>query len=138
MRVMHDSRGRPLISMLHEPHLPALQFHRIARSLASRAWIRWSTSRTTMPSSTSASNVLKSPPVASPRHTRKVRLAIVVTPSIDVSPDLARLQILDLRVRDRDEVGRPLGLGSLLDHHPVRALLHDHVVLDPVRALARV
>ena len=33
-RVMHISRGVPLISALHEPHLPALQFHRTARSPA--------------------------------------------------------------------------------------------------------
>ena len=32
MRVMHRRRGLPLISALHEPHLPALQFHRTARS----------------------------------------------------------------------------------------------------------
>ena len=32
IRVMHISRGRPLISAEHEPHLPALQFQRTARS----------------------------------------------------------------------------------------------------------
>ena len=32
IRVMHISRGRPLTSALQEPHLPALQFHRTARS----------------------------------------------------------------------------------------------------------
>lgn len=32
IRVMHISRGRPLISAEHDPHLPALQFHRTARS----------------------------------------------------------------------------------------------------------
>jgi hypothetical protein len=53
IRVMHVSRGRPLTSALHEPHFPALQFHRMARSLACWAWIRWSTSRTTSPSSAS-------------------------------------------------------------------------------------
>ena len=31
-RVMHISRGLPLISAEHEPHLPALQFQRTARS----------------------------------------------------------------------------------------------------------
>src|SRR3954465_11216136 len=36
IRVMHISRGRPLISALHDPHLPALQFHRTARS---PAWV---------------------------------------------------------------------------------------------------
>ena len=32
-------RGMPLTSALHEPHLPALQFQRTARSLADSAWI---------------------------------------------------------------------------------------------------
>src|ERR1035441_8049816 len=32
IRVMHMRAGRPLISAEHEPHLPALQFHRQARS----------------------------------------------------------------------------------------------------------
>ena len=36
MRVMQSSLGRPLISALHEPHLPALQFHRTAKS---GAWV---------------------------------------------------------------------------------------------------
>ncbi len=39
MRVMHIRRGRPLISAEHEPHLPALQFQRQARSGAGPAWI---------------------------------------------------------------------------------------------------
>ena len=52
-RVMQSRRGRPLISALHEPHLPALQFHRIARSPVWVAWSRWSASRTTSPSDTS-------------------------------------------------------------------------------------
>ena len=38
-RVMHIRRGLPLISAEHEPHLPALQFQRTARSLACSAWI---------------------------------------------------------------------------------------------------
>ena len=38
-RVMHISLGMPLISAEHEPHLPALQFQRTARSLACSAWI---------------------------------------------------------------------------------------------------
>ena len=52
-RVMHISRGRPLTSALHEPHLPALQFQRTARSPAWVACSRWIASRTTSPSSTS-------------------------------------------------------------------------------------
>ncbi len=50
MRVMHMRAGRPLTSALHEPHLPALQFHRTARSGAWVAWMRWTTSSTTSPS----------------------------------------------------------------------------------------
>ena len=50
IRVMHMRRGSPLISAEHEPHLPALQFQRQARSGAGPAWIRWITSRTTSPS----------------------------------------------------------------------------------------
>src|SRR5579872_7514802 len=48
-RVMHISFGMPLISAEHDPHLPALQFQRTARSLACSAWIWWTASRTTMP-----------------------------------------------------------------------------------------
>ena len=50
MRVMHIRRGLPLISAEHDPHLPALQFQRQARSGASVAWMRWMTSSTTSPS----------------------------------------------------------------------------------------
>ena len=55
IRVMHISRGWPLISALHEPHRPALQFQRRARSPACVAWTRWSTSSTTSPSSAATS-----------------------------------------------------------------------------------
>ena len=41
-----------MISALHDPHRPALQFQRRARSPAWTACTRWSTSRTTSPSST--------------------------------------------------------------------------------------
>ena len=53
IRVMHMSLGLPSISAEHEPHLPALQFQRTARSGASSAWMRWTTSRTTSPSTSS-------------------------------------------------------------------------------------
>ena len=53
IRVMHASRGCPLISIEQEPHLPALQFHRTARSPVWVACSRCSTSRTTSPSLTS-------------------------------------------------------------------------------------
>ena len=55
IRVMQPSRGRPLISIEQDPHLPALQFHRSARSEAWVACSRCSTSRTTSPSLTSTS-----------------------------------------------------------------------------------
>ena len=50
MRVMHINRGLPFTSALQEPHFPALQFQRTAKSLACCAWIAWMTSSTTMPS----------------------------------------------------------------------------------------
>ena len=53
IRVMHISRGLPLISAEHDPHLPALQFQRTARSGACWAWMLCTTSSTTMPSDTS-------------------------------------------------------------------------------------
>jgi hypothetical protein len=71
MRVMHISRGRPLISAEQEPHLPALQFQRTARSGVWVAWRRWMMSSTTSPSLTSTSYSAKSPPSSSPRQTRK-------------------------------------------------------------------
>src|ERR1700755_507510 len=46
-RVMHVRRELPLLSAEQEPHLPALQFQRTARSLACSAWIRCTASRTT-------------------------------------------------------------------------------------------
>ena len=46
---MHISFGLPLISAEHDPHLPALQFQRTARSGAWVAWIWWMASSTTMP-----------------------------------------------------------------------------------------
>src|ERR1700750_3388374 len=112
MRVMHARRGLPLISIEHEPHLPALQFQRSARSLAWWAWIRCSTSSTTMPGSTSTSNWTKSPALPSPRQTLKTRLAICVLllrELLDVRADLPGFQIFDLGIGDRDQVRRPLG-----------------------------
>ena len=72
IRVMHSSRGLPLISALHEPHLPALQFQRTARSAAWVACSRWMTSRTTSPSLTVTVKSRSSPPSASPRQTRNL------------------------------------------------------------------
>jgi hypothetical protein len=72
MRVMQSSFGLPLTSALQEPHLPALQFQRTARSGACVAWIRWMMSRTTSPSLTSTVKSWRSPPAASPRQTRNL------------------------------------------------------------------
>src|SRR3954449_6740622 len=73
-RVMHISRGLPLISAEQEPHFPALQFQRTARSGALSAWMRCTASSTTIPSTTSVSYSRKSPPPASPRQRRKRRV----------------------------------------------------------------
>ena len=72
IRVMHISLGCPLTSALHEPHLPALQFQRTARSFAWIPWIRWMTSSTTRPSSNGTVYSRNSPPSVSPRKTRIV------------------------------------------------------------------
>src|SRR5262245_8261278 len=114
MRVMHERRGRPLISMLQEPHFPALQFQRRARSFACCDWIRCSTSSTTMPGSTSTENSLKSPPCASPRQIRNLRVVpmfLVVPAKLSsivrrVGAHLAALEILDLGVGDFFQVLR--------------------------------
>src|SRR6202162_6626912 len=39
MRVMHMSLGLPFTSAEHEPHLPALQFHRQGRAFAFGRWM---------------------------------------------------------------------------------------------------
>src|SRR4029450_7779311 len=58
-RVIHIRRGWPLTSAEHDPHLPALQFHRTARSLADSAWIWWTASSTTLPSVTDGGYAFK-------------------------------------------------------------------------------
>src|SRR5215471_8931274 len=74
IRVMQPSLGMPLISIEHEPHLPALQFQRTARSGAWVACRRWMMSRTTSPSFTSTVKSRSSPDSSSPRHTRNCAL----------------------------------------------------------------
>src|SRR5262245_36766631 len=124
---MQARRGLPLISMLHEPHLPALQFQRTARSFASRAWIRCRTSRTTMPGSTSTRYSTNEPPAAVPLHTRSRR------------SDTPCLQILDRRVGDGGQIlGRVPPLLHPGLHPPVRPPEHDDVHLLPVFALSRI
>src|SRR4051812_19624999 len=83
MRVMHMRRGLPLISAEQEPHLPALQFQRHARSLACVAWIWWIASRTTIPSETSVGYSTNFPCVPSPRQTLKVAFAMVLLHLLD-------------------------------------------------------
>ena len=79
-RVMHISRGLPLISAEHDPHLPALQFQRTARSGACSAWILWTTSSTTMPSDTSVLKVWNVPsPSAWVRQILNVAVAITTS-----------------------------------------------------------
>src|ERR1700759_4139686 len=53
-RVMHIRRGLPLISAEQDPHFPALQFQRTAKSGAYLAWIWWMASSTSIPGTTSA------------------------------------------------------------------------------------
>src|SRR5262245_6032326 len=133
---MHARRGLPLISIEHDPHLPALQFQRSARSLACWAWMRCSTSSTTIPGSTSTSKCVNSPPSMSPRQTLKTRFAIVNS-LLDVRADHAGFKVFDLGVRDRDQVRRTVRPQPLLDLHlAAAALLDDHIVLDPLGALA--
>src|SRR5438093_254393 len=127
IRVMHASLGLPLISMLQEPHLPALQFQRTARSGASFAWIRCRTSRTTMPGLTSTRYSTNEPPAAVPRQTRNRR------------SDTTRLQILDLGAGNGRQLLRrlrpPLDPGL---HPSVSPLAHDDLHVLPLLALSRV
>src|SRR4051794_15148561 len=71
---MHISFGEPLISAEHEPHFPALQFHRTARSFACFAWISCTASSTTIPSTTSVEKSTTPPVPPSPRQILNVRV----------------------------------------------------------------
>src|SRR3954451_4543361 len=107
-RVMHISDGRPLISALHEPHLPALQFHRTARSGACSAWSRWMASSTTSPSSTGTEYDAKSPPDASPRQTRMLRSCPMSVALLEQRLEVVR----HLRQRLAVDLHRPAPLGQ--------------------------
>src|ERR1700674_3930792 len=76
IRVLHVSRGRPLTSAEQEPHLPALQFQRTARSGAWCAWMWWSASSTTISGAMGTWYVTGCPPSRSPRNTSKIASAI--------------------------------------------------------------
>jgi hypothetical protein len=71
-RVMHISRGTPLISAEQDPHFPALQFQRTARSVALSVWIWRMASSTTIPSDTLVVYGCCCPDVPAPRQTWKV------------------------------------------------------------------
>src|SRR3979411_1636723 len=74
IRVIHSSRGLPLISALHDPHLPALQFHRTPRVGASwGAGGGYTPSSPPPPSFPPPPKPTSPPPPVSPRHTRKCR-----------------------------------------------------------------
>src|SRR5947209_2592352 len=70
---MHISFGEPLISAEQDPHFPALQFQRTARSLACLAWISCTASSTTIPSTTSVVKSTNRPSPFSPRQILNVR-----------------------------------------------------------------
>ena len=80
IRVIHARRGLPLISIEQDPHFPALQFQRTARSDIWVAWTRWITSRTTSPSFASTVTSLKSPFLESPRQMRIFTLRAIYFP----------------------------------------------------------
>src|ERR1043165_932902 len=137
---MHSSRGLPLISAEHEPHLPALQFQRTARSGACVACSRWMMSRTTSPSFTSTTKSCRSPDESSPRHTRNCALY----PMSGFPPRVPRqflaglvlLQLADLEELEQLLAHRELWL--LDDGHvrPVRRAHQEFVA--PVRVHRRV
>src|SRR5258707_9464215 len=79
-RVIHINFGRPLISAEQDPHFPALQFQRHARSVAWVAWILCTASSTTIPSETSVEYSTNFPPFASPRQILKTVVLIFASP----------------------------------------------------------
>src|SRR2546422_11541961 len=114
---MHINRGRPLISAEHEPHFPALQFQRTARSGACSAWILWTASRTTIPSPASRPYSCSAPEPRVPRKIRKRRCSLTSRPFLD-----------ELR-----EVGGPRGLRLPADPPPVSVALHDPLLALDLR-----
>src|SRR5881296_4079918 len=113
---MHINRGRPLISAEQEPHLPALQFQRTARSGACSAWILWTASSTTIPSPASRTYSFRSPDARVPRKIRNRRCSLTSRPFLD-----------ELR-----EVGGQRGLRFPADRHVVSVAFHDHLLaLNP-------
>src|SRR5262249_17973914 len=123
-RVMHMSRGRPLISAEHEPHLPALQFQRHARSGACSACTWCTASSTTMPSEISVRSSRNAPPLASPRQILKVAVGI---------PAGSCLLVF---LNDAPELGRHLGQRTQRQLHlAVGPAVHADVLLPPLGVL---
>src|SRR3989475_9516374 len=114
---MHINRGRPLISAEHEPHFPALQFQRTARSGACSAWILWTASRTTIPSPASRPYSCSAPEPRVPRKIRKRRCSLTSRPFLD-----------ELR-----QVGGHRRLRLPADRHPVSVAHHDHLLALALR-----
>src|SRR3989442_10386516 len=80
---MHIRRGWPLISAEHEPHFPALQFQRTARSGACSAWMACTASSTTIPSPAATWYSFSSPPSRVPRNSRSFRCSATLFPFLN-------------------------------------------------------
>src|SRR5262245_26037729 len=76
---MHMRLGLPLTSAEQDPHFPALQFQRTARSGAWRACTSSTASRTTIPVATSVVYSCSAPPRAPPRQILRVTLALIAS-----------------------------------------------------------
>src|SRR5438128_1909110 len=125
IRVMHMSRGLPLISTLHEPHLPALQFQRTARSVAWRRWTSWMASRTTHCGEAATVKSAKSPPAALPRQIRSLKSTFSDTAGLQIlERGVVRQRLLQLRPLAHDaDVALHGGLQLLVDEKRVLAML---------------
>src|SRR4030088_345766 len=121
MRVLQVSRGRPFTSAEQEPHFPALQFQRTAKSGAWCAWMWWSASSTTIPGARGTRYVAGCPPSRFPRNTSKIASAIAILRKFLFTLDLFlfrnKLFQVDGHLLHR---GLPEGhRGSLADSHIV-------------------
>src|SRR6266550_5681578 len=87
---MHIRRGLPLISAEHEPHFPALQFQRTARSGACSAWMACTASSTTMPSPAATVYSFSSPRSRVPRNSRNRRCSATVIPFLNECHEVRR------------------------------------------------
>src|SRR5436190_2503381 len=90
MRSMHMSLGCPFTSALHEPHLPALQFQRTARSGACFCATLCTASSTTMPGALGMEYWTISPPDLSPRKIFRVVVSDMAGSGVDQCLHLRR------------------------------------------------